>query len=193
MENLFKGIYRDYDNYQAIVARILGKDNPYIDDVISDCVLKIVEYINSDRVAIEDIIYKGTDGINASWFKITLTRQALDFKKSKIVRDTTYITEGLKDTDKYNDYQPELSLLPNTQTNIDIISFINERLDYLAGENVHHKFHADLFKICFYDEMNASQVQRDIGISRHLVRRSLNFTKDKLKQWLKENQDQTKA
>lgn len=177
MEQLLGSIYDSYNRYKVIAEGILGKDSPFVDDVLSNCIIKIYEIIKSGRLSVEDLTYED-NGINQTYFKSMVLNAALDFKGRKVNRDTFYI----------NEKTPRAEFEDEEEAPFADVYLIQKFLYDYEVVNVHNKFRADLFRLHYLEGISINQLHLSTGINRPLLTTQKKLILKEVSQWLKEQQ-----
>lgn len=167
------GIYQNYDYYKSKVESIVGINYPFVDDIMSVCIIKAHELIKSGNTK---IIYK--DRIDHYYFVNMCVNRAKDEvkknnanKRPKLVPiDENIMCIPDADTDCI-DYE---------LTKENITDFVKEK----QKENRHAMAHALAFKYTLLDGVSVNELSKRINISRIRLTKS----KNEVIKWLKEEE-----
>ena len=175
MDQLIKSIYDNYQIYKSIAESVLGKDSPFVDDVVSNCIIKIYDVVNSGRLSVEDLTYED-NGINQTYFKTMVMNAALNFKNKKENRITCYID------DKTSRIQDDEQDQTPTADIYEIQQFLQEYELKSSG----NKSRADLFRMIYIEGKTLLYIHKQTGVHRvWLTAQKKTVLKD-IRKWLNE-------
>ena len=78
---LIQSVYKDYPYYRVVASSQMGVNNPFVEDVIADCCIKVIERIRNGSTKIEHVSCSGN--INKAYFAILVRNKAIDWKRLK--------------------------------------------------------------------------------------------------------------
>lgn len=173
---LFQSVYDNYKMYTGVVGSVLGNNSCFVEDVISDCCIKITTGLRAGKIDINDISFNGK--INSVYFKSVVLRKAIDWQRSK------------KNKCKCVEDFPVLADTPTEDDSgkyiIEDIRYIREKLYTFGNETASNRFHVDVFNYWYFGEENISSLSNKTTISRARLTNSKNIIKTQIKTWLKE-------
>lgn len=172
MNELFKSIYDNYEEYKIVVSRIVGFDNIFVEDIISECVLKVNHDITNGKYPIEKISDNGK--IKFGWFRRLLINRSIDRKRHQATKKCIKIVDVdinrlnvVEDCNENEDYK----LVPMIRSKLNTLSVTNQ-----SDVNV--------FKSLLGTNMNASKLSRIAKIDRRKIAKSNKIIKKELRVFL---------
>ena len=182
-QRLFQSVYDNYEMYKNIVASIIGRNNPFVEDVISDCCLKIATHLKDGKIDINKITYG--DHMSRPFFARVLRNKSIDFLKLK--KNQSWLRSNIDDLEKANEEVDEFDQLMDSS-----IECIIEALEDRAKETQSWWYHSTIYDYYFVKRVNISELSRETGIPRHKLTNSKQILEQlitkELPSWLKERQ-----
>lgn len=158
---LFKSIYDNYHVYQKIAADILkSKANIYKDEVVSDCIEKIVTDIAKGKLTPEDICYKNTSSINHSYFTRLVTNKAID-----VIRSRKYKVEVKALENNIEDKQE--NVIFDEIDRVDELDFVLNHLEKQAVLSKEGMYFNELFYLTVLLGVSNRKISREVKICRN--------------------------
>lgn len=168
---MFNNIYKEYSLFTGIVANYIGADSPFVEDIVSDAIIKIYEGIESGSIDKEKICEDGS--IKVGFFRKTVTNAAIDFKRKKRNTSDVYLS--------HIDLEIE-SPIEDINNNIEVI---HKHLEQFEKVSLCNKFHADVFKYFFFEGINLSKLSKATGIGRKTLIESKKLMINNCREWLR--------
>ena len=177
-DKLFKSIFKDYRLYRLVVSDILGKSSPFIEDIISDCMITIITNIRNGKIEVENIAINGC--INKVYFKSIVRRRAIDWtraKRNKVILTNDFPTVSVE--------PPEMDEIKTSCAYSDV-QYINKKLITFEKQNSENKFHANVFRYYFFDGIAIHKISQSTNIPRSTLTKSKLIMQQNIIKWLDE-------
>lgn len=177
---VFDSIYANYDRYLAITNRILG-ETPYNDEVVSECVEKLLKNIRSGKTNITDIQHKNTADITFHYFGAIVMNRCLDIKRAgKNKKRVPFEDRFIDETGRP---YPQPDLIPQ-----EIIDLINSKFETYKDLDIRKNHLYLIWKHHFIKGTSLNQISIGSGIGWRSLERTRNEVKLIIEKWLKEEQ-----
>lgn len=193
MDSIIESIYKDYDYYRGRVGNIVGKDSLFIDDLISECIIKIHNKLKDGSIKAENISCNGS--IKRYYFTTVITNYSFDHLKSKVNKiKFIELSDWMKAEDYVEDWHKKIPIKEivgdvDTARISDDYDRVIGRLDELELKSLRWKHHVDVFKYYYIHGLSINELSKESGIGRT----SLTSSKKIITQWLKEEENQVRV
>ena len=168
-DNIINSIYDNYDYYQGRVGNIVGKDSLFIDDLISDCTIKIHLKLKDGSIKPENISKDGK--ILTYYFSTVICNYAYDYLRKSNPKFVEIESLAIEEEEQPFDID-----VRNTYDNV------LETLEKMSSKGIKFKHCVDVFKYYYIDKLNISELSRQTTISRTSLIKSRKIVEE----WLKE-------